>query len=356
MRLLAASAFIYFSLLATPHFEQKFPWAVIGAGPAGIVTVAVLLQNDIPGQDIVWIDQEFNVGRLGKYYGNVPSNQKAYRHTHFLHSCPLFVQSNSPSIAIMEQYNQQEEPPLQLLVNALADITYYLKPKVTSHQGSVRELLWKNDCWQLSCEKTTLYAQKVILASGSHPKRMDYEGPTEIPLDAALDKNILAKQIEADDVVAVIGSAHSALLILKYLAELQVKKVVHIYSKPPSYGTYGGLEGVTARWAKEVWEHNLPAHFERAIYNPITVNESIKQATKIVYAYGYEPNQIPVNGSSHLPFDCNTGVIMPYLYGIGIAFPKKHTTIEGNAVDLIGINSFMAYAQELIPKWMKQNR
>jgi malic enzyme len=51
-------------------------WVVVGAGPAGIATVGVLLDLGIDPQGIVWLDPEFNVGRMGAYYQNVPGNSR----------------------------------------------------------------------------------------------------------------------------------------------------------------------------------------------------------------------------------------------------------------------------------------
>lgn len=36
--------------------KDKFRWAVIGAGPAGIATVGLLLDNNVDAKDILWID------------------------------------------------------------------------------------------------------------------------------------------------------------------------------------------------------------------------------------------------------------------------------------------------------------
>ena len=79
--------------------QADVQWAVIGAGGAGIIVVGLLLDLGISPQQIAWIDPEFNVGRLGKYYTNVPANVKAKTFVNFLSSCKTFRECQSDAIA-----------------------------------------------------------------------------------------------------------------------------------------------------------------------------------------------------------------------------------------------------------------
>lgn len=50
--------------------EKKYEAVVVGAGPAGVAVVGNLLeQKKAP---ILWVDHEFQGGRLNKYYREVP--------------------------------------------------------------------------------------------------------------------------------------------------------------------------------------------------------------------------------------------------------------------------------------------
>ena len=62
-----------------------------------------------------------------------------------------------------------------------------------------------------------------------HPKKLDYDCKHEIPLDIALDKSALAQCITQQDTVAVVGSAQSAILLLKYLTELHCGRIINFY-------------------------------------------------------------------------------------------------------------------------------
>lgn len=343
-----------FTLIVSTGFTQcnNYLWAVVGAGPAGIIAATVLLENKVPPQGIFWIDPEFKVGRLGKYYGNVPSNLKAARYSVFLESCNLFKQLQYPSFDVIRNYDQQQEPILELIISPLQDITNYLRTQVTTVEATVVKLEEAQNSWKIITNAGNYYAEKVIAATGSHPKKMLMGGPQEISLDVAIDVNKLRTLVTTDDTVLVIGSAHSALLICKYLSEIPVKKVINAYTKEPTYGMYGGLEGITARWTKEIVETKRAINVERILFDEQSINTIAQTATKIIYAFGFERNHIPIYGTSNIEFDYKTGVINHNLFGIGIAFPEGYSTQDGNTVNLIGVNSFMKYAREHIPLWI----
>lgn len=334
--------------------QNSYPWAVIGAGPAGIISVAVLIDNGVIPQDIIWIDPEFKVGRMGKYYGNVPSNLKACRYTFFLQSCDLFKKIQSESFERIKCFDQQQEPLLQLIIDPLQDITSYLRSLVTTYCGNVQKVAQKNDVWALHLTNYTITARKVILAIGAYPKTFDYRNIQEIPLDIALDENKLKLLVTEDDKIIVVGSAHSALLIVKYLSEMNVKSVLNIYSKAPKYGMYGGLEGITAYWTKEILEKKPPANVTRILFSEKIIEKYQKDYNKITYAHGYQRHPLIINELNEICFDNISGKILPNLYGIGIAFPEKYITSEGETVSLIGVNSFMSYAKKLVPLWIKE--
>lgn len=344
---------IFVLLIFTLKATSCYQWTVIGAGPAGIISVTELLENGVAPQEIIWIDPEFKVGRLGKFYGNVPSNQMAHRFTKFLTSSQIFKNISSNAIEKIKQYDQQQEPQLQLLVDALQDITDYLQQQVSCYKTTVQELRQKNEAWEVLLPNKKIISEKVILAHGSHPKNDLAYREKQIPLDSALDESKLRKLISKNDRILVIGSAHSALLIVKYLSELPVKQVISLYTSTPSYGRSGGLEGITARWTKNVLEKNPPKNLLRARYAKESFDSYAKEVDKIIFAHGYEKNQMIINGTELADYDVKTGVITKGLFGIGIAFPQLGKNKEGKTIPLIGVNSFMERAKKLIPEWIK---
>src|SRR5947207_10028713 len=83
---------------ATKNQPQCYEWAIVGAGFAGITALAVLLDAGIDPSTVVWIDPEFNVGRVGKYYREVPGNIQTQHLIEYVEECPGFQDIDSPSL------------------------------------------------------------------------------------------------------------------------------------------------------------------------------------------------------------------------------------------------------------------
>lgn len=343
-------------------------WAVVGAGPAGIITVGLLRDLGISDDQIAWIDPEFNVGRLGEYYTNVPSNTKTKLFVNFIKACRTFQECKSEHIEKLYSYDQEIEYPLQIIVDPLRDITAYMRSKVTSVQDTIQSLYFENDQWHITTPSNLhLVANHVVLATGSHPRSLEYECHHEIALDVALNKCALAQVVNAEDCLAVIGSSHSAILVLKFLSELPVKRIINFYKNPLQYsvdmGTWtlhgaNGLKGIAAQWAQEILEKSPPANLVR-LYNCKEARDAwLCTCNKIVYAVGFERNDLPlINGTANeIAYDDDSGVIAPRLFGIGIAFPERYTDPLGNVEHRVGLNSFMEYAQRVVPQWLMKER
>ncbi len=336
-------------------------WCVVGAGPAGIVVVGLLLDLGIPKKDIVWVDPEFNVGRIGHYYQTVPGNTKTSLYIDFIQACKAFQECAPHAVQELYNYNLVKEYPLSIIVKPLQDITNCMRFKVTSHQTLLTGLEYSADTWHIElADGKEFDAQRVVLATGAHPRSLQYqECAEEIPLDYALNKDLLGQLVNPEDTVAVIGSAHSAVLVLKFLSELPVSRIINFYKKPFVYTqdmggwllySSSGLKGIAAEWAKNVLEKNPPCNLAR-IYNSEKARKAwLPLCTKIIYAAGYERNPIP-GCNPDMEYNTQTGFIAPGLFGIGIAFPEVIVDQAGNTEYKIGLNSFMQHALDMLPVW-----
>lgn len=343
-------------------------WAVVGAGPAGIAVVGLLMDSGVPGKYIHWIDTEFNVGRLGKYYENVPGNARVNQYIAFLKACKTFGEVQTPSIDALMQMPGDATPALHVIIDPLKDITNYLRTRVMDVQDQIVSLDFKDTHWNIGFAHKIIASDHVVLATGSHPRPcpITSAGAQIIPLDMALDKNILAKCIAPTDTVMVVGSAHSALLIVRYLTEMAVNKIVNIYKHPIVYPTptsagviwpEAGLKGELAKWTQTVLAHNPPANLVRAEYSEQMMDEWLPKCTKIIYAGGFDRNELPpINGDLNVyaKYDTSNGVIGPRLFGVGIAFPEKIVDAAGHAQYMVGLPFFMPYIQRIMPEWMKK--
>ena len=344
-------------------------WTVIGGGPAGIVIVGLLLDLGVAPQEVVWVDPEFNVGRLGQYYETVPGNTKTKLYIDFMNSCKTFLASGSPAIAALHDYESALEYPLSIIVKPLQDVTVYMRTLVQSHKTIVTGLESStNDQWHLElADGTEFDSTCVVFATGSHPQSLNYACANEISLDCALNKKFLARYVTPEDTIAVVGSAHSAVLAMKFLSELPVGRIINFYKKPLTYtqdmGNWqiyssSGLKGVAAEWAKNVLEKNPPANLIRLFNHQANRDAWLPICTKIIYAAGYERNTLPAINNVENPtveYDTHTGRIAPGLFGIGIAFPEVIIDQAGNEEHKVGLNSFMNHALEMLPLWL-QNR
>lgn len=336
---------------------------IVGMGVAGLSAACITREAGIPYAQIAVIDPEFNVGRLGKYYTTVPANTKTKGFIKFLNSCKTFQECRCPAFDALQKYDQETEYELKIIVDPLQCVSNYLYAKTHAIKGSLECLYFENDLWHLIANKKHITAKFVILATGSHPRVLDYDCKDVIPLDMALDLSQLKRAVDPQDTVVVVGSAHSAILLLKFLSELNVKKIINLYNQPIKYaldmGTWTlydntGIRGIAATWAKEVLEKNPPQNLER--YENTESNRKKAFAhkhTKVIYACGFERNSLPyLKENPTYTYNETTGVIAPRLFGIGIAFPDKYTDPLGNIEYNIGLFSFMLFAQKMIPTWL----
>lgn len=338
-----------------PTYKADMQWAVVGAGPAGIMSVGLLMDLGINAQDIVWIDPEFNVGRIGKYYQHVPANASTRIFFDFLNACKTFRMCASEAIDTLLFSDLESFQPLEIVVKPLQVITDHLCGRVLKKQKHLTSLSFKNDVWEIGTDGENITSAHVILAIGSRPKSLHYEECLqELPLDLAIDRSTLATLVTPTDTVAVIGSAHSAILILKFLSELSVARILNFYIHQPEFHhPEYSLGGLTATWAKEVLLAAPPGNLLRVFNTKEARKAWLPLCTKIIYAAGYERNDIPpINGTTQIIYDDSSGVIAPRLFGIGIAFPEKYIDDSGMSVAKIGLSNFMEYALRVMPQWI----
>lgn len=359
---------IIFSLLFLIYSgacAQNIAWTVIGAGPAGITTIGFLLDNNVLAEDILWIDPTFTVGKLGTYE-NVPGNSTVLQYKEYLTSCKLFAEHRSPAVDCLLGMPSTNTPELRYIITPLQEITELLKQKVHTLVDEVVSLQFKDNLWHVGTKNAHVQSECVVLAIGSHPKMPAIACIDNkcIPLDQALDKSTLAKYLEPNDTIAVIGSAHSALLITRYLTELNVKEIINFYKHPIVFPTpingdlayrEAGIKGELVTWIKTVLEVNPPSNLKRIPYNPATIENDLAHCSKVIYACGFERNEFPEfnDTTSYANYHPTTGLIAPRLFGVGIAFPERKVDPLGNVEYLVGVPYFWPYLKRIAPEMVK---
>ncbi|HEV2601056.1 MAG TPA: FAD/NAD(P)-binding protein [Candidatus Babeliales bacterium] len=361
--LIAQATYSYTEAPGYTQHEVDADWLIVGAGPAGIAAIGILLDIGVPPQRLTWIDPEFNVGRMGAYYDYVTSNNATHEFIAFINACHSFQQCPAETVHKLNSLNPLAFDNLQVVIDPLRDITAYLCTQIRAIQNSMESLYFTNDNWYITtCSGESVSAHHVILATGSHPKTIDYEQHKIISLDLALNPYNLERLVTSDDIVGVVGGSHSAIMLLKFLSELPfpVKHIYNLYNSPLIYtidkGDYkinalDGLKGMTAQWAQEVLEKNPPANLTRIQSSPEALKATIELCSKIIYAIGFERNNLPEINDTTPITATEAGIIAPRLFGMGFAFPEKITTYEGKEGYRVGLRSFMDYAQRMIPVW-----
>lgn len=361
-------AFFIISILPTIPNQQSIIHsriAIIGGGTGGLTALAVMLECGVPASQIIWIDgkqeadpEAFNVGALGNFYSTVPGNSKVKRYVAFLQSCKIFDACKDESFTTLQELDPEIECDLTYIVRPLQTITNYLRTKVSTLVGRVHSLAFNNDEWHLNMGNTVVKAYMVVLATGSHPKKLSLPGLEVIPLEVALNREQLAKIVTPQDTVAIFGSSHSAILSMKFLNDLNTSKIINFYNKPyilRENGNTTGVAGVAAQFAKEVLEKKCPDCIERYEYSEQNLAAHLPRCNKVIYAIGFSQNNIEgvTTPDGIIPYDESTGTIGPRLFGIGIAFPEKIVETDGHIEPNIGIMPFMEYALKVVPSWLQ---
>lgn len=350
--------------------NYDYEWCIIGGGPAGIIIIGVLLDLGVSAESIKWIDPKFKVGRIGEFYHNVSANSINETYLKFIESCNIFKKIKSENIENLYKLKIDGYENLKIISDVLQDISDYFLKYIPHVKGFVDNLSFENNYWTIVLQENSFTSKNIILATGSSPKNLKLENENQktISLDIALDKNKLEKLVDNNDKIAVFGGAHSAVLVLKYLSEMNVNKINNFYKYPLKYcitndngvvENINGLKGVAAAWAKKFIENGLPVNLFRYKMNEENIKNYLYECNKIIYAIGYERTNV-ANGNVfyngdyfEIEFDPATGKIGPNIFGIGIAFPPEMIE-NGVKENLIGINSFMLYAQQVAPNWINK--
>ena len=362
----------------------SYQWAVIGAGPAGIACIGQLLDHSIPPAAILWLDSAFATGDFGTKWRNVSSNTTVGLFKKFYKQCKSFQYSGSDAQGRryeIEGRGDKETCLLGVAAEPLRDVTARLRTMVTSVEGQVERLEQHQQHYRIvlatsnsntaSTSSTPLLAANVILATGSQARDTPALHTTHphlsvIPLTTALDPQQLVQSIHPTDRVLIVGSSHTAVILIRTLLEqTSVQHVYNTYRDPLRYALYmedwilfddTGLKGDTARWSRE--------HLHGVHHNKLTrlysdeqqLNAILPHCNKVIYATGFERRQLTggiEDLGANFSYNPHCGIIAPGLFGCGIGFPEQKTDRYGNVEFRVGLWKFMVYIESVIPLWMK---
>ncbi|WP_454785759.1 FAD-dependent oxidoreductase [Legionella sp. WA2024007413] len=342
--------------------KKTYQWAVIGGGPSGIAAVGKLLDSGILPDHILWCDPHFKVGDFGLYWRNVSSNTKVKFFKDFLSAVQSFRYQEAPDFPL-NHLPIGETCTLSYMAEPLQWITDHFLQKVQAVKTTIHNMFLSKRVWSLCSDSETYQAKNVILATGALPSALNYPGVNVIPFEVAIDKEKLASVVQRDETYGVFGSSHSAIIILKHLVELDVKKIINFYRSPCCYAIEindwilfdnTGLKGQSAAWAREHIDGVLPPNLVRYNVSEPNIVRFLSECDQVVYAVGFEQRKSIVIGdyeySRHNPY---VGIIGPGLFGLGIAYPETRADMYGNVESQVGLWKFMVYLNKVMPIWLK---
>jgi hypothetical protein len=342
--------------------QTVFDWAVIGAGPAGIAAVGRLIDNGIKPSRILWIDPDFKVGDLGRLWHPISSNTTVKLFLDFLHASPAFNYTNAPSDFVLNHLPVNETCTLNHIVEPLQWISNSLASEVHAIKSHVHHLERLNGQWEIRSEAEQWSTKKAIMATGAEPECLHYPSIKPLAFEVAIDQARLQKAIHSNQTIAVFGASHSAIMIIRNLVGLHVKKIINFYQSPLRYAMNlgdwilfdnTGLKGTTAKWAREFIDGSLPENLERYLSTPANIAHYLPECDQVIYAIGFKRrNQITVGNYERIDYNPYVGIIALDLFGLGIGYPEQKRDPFGNEESLVGMWKFMNYLNRVLPIWL----
>ncbi|KAI0998173.1 Monooxygenase [Podosphaera aphanis] len=382
---------------------QTYEAVVVGAGPAGIAAVGNLLeQNRGP---ILWVDEAFQAGRLHKCYREVPGNTRVKLFVAFADALTSFraVVDKTPgpnAYTLLKALPQDGTCHIAEAADLCLMLTNGLAASDTVHTilGTLSQATWTDSKkWNVHIDvpdrtasdalQTT--SSMLVLCTGSRPitAPLPISQIEHIPLDTALKPSLLSSTLHSDRsaVVAVIGSSHSAILVLRNLYHLAKSTHPHLrikwftrhsirYAEQREgwmLNENTGLKGEVATWAKENLEEDKLIRSDVSHYlDKIATTRSMEledykkflpSCSHVVQAIGFSPREKPRLMREGKPLDTlfnhdlqifeAAGKKVEGLYGAGIAWPERVTDPEGNVSLDVGMWKFMKSLKKAVPTW-----
>lgn len=343
--------------------QNLFQWAIIGAGPAGIAALGKLLDHGIAADKILWLDPEFKVGDLGRFWQQVNSNTTVHLFSQFLLESSAFNYHTAAKHFKLSHLPPQDTCPLSTMVEPLQWISDHLREVVNAQTVMIHRIMLNQNTWTLESDSATYTAQNVILAIGSEPETLTYAGLETIPFTTAIDQQRLSSVMDVNQTIAVFGSSHSAMIILEHLVNMGVKKIINFYRSPTRYAIpmdnwtlfdNTGLKGHTAAWTRQHIDGTLPSNLIRYLAHEENIKNHLPQCDKVIYAVGFKRRtSLTIAGYEYHHYNPHVGIIGPGLFGFGIAYPEIKPDVMGCLEAQVGLWKFMLYLNKVLPIWLK---
>lgn len=144
--------------------SMQYAAVVAGAGPAGLAVVGNLLENNIGGK-VLWVDPDFQGGRLGRNWREVPSNTKAGLFVDYAKGTNAFRhvlqgQAEPGAVAKLEQLPQDKGCSINNVADMVVELTGGVRKlnEVDTREGKVSGASWNSKVGGRRADIMTLLA------------------------------------------------------------------------------------------------------------------------------------------------------------------------------------------------------
>lgn len=325
------------------------PITLIGFGVAGQLLLSHILEI-VPAYKVTVIDPDFIGGSLVREYGAIQTNTTIEQKVLSLSTMPSVWSETTASLK--NRGNQDECLLISDLANDIRKVGHSLINKCIQLYGEVRELSWSphEKKWSLYFKDLGhIHTTDIVcICTGMIPRQEDYTIPT-IPLHIALDPNILSRTIVPGNTVAVLGSSHSATLILKHLNTIKGISTICFYrgSKPFKFtrdGQYGGIKQESEKIADSILRGEYKNLTLCSLNDTRETIRGFRSCDWIIQATGFKAN-IPLITQNktdvNVEWNPATGLCdIPQIQTFGACVPNT-TEIKGVKYPDISVGSFV---------------
>jgi len=321
-----------------------YEYAIIGYGVTGMIVLAILHTNSINLSKVCVIDPYFDGGALMRDYGNVISNTPFTK-------CINALRLIKPDYTIPEEYKIYDESKttaLYVLANILKDFTKNALSQVDTIEDYVTYIK-KDSAWTIQTRRKEITSNIIFLCQGSQQKVLEC-GIQSIPIQIALNKDLLSRYVKPTDKVVIFGTSHSGCLVLENLNKLNIQTTAIFKHKEPFLfakdGEYDGIKEEAERIANSIINNE---YTNLTLVNSSKIDimlKSLRKCNWVIYSIGFEPKTISSN-IDLIKYDNTSGKILETdnAYGFGIAYPSLAP--DSVHVD-VGIISFVEHIQKQI--------
>mmetsp|Transcript_106215 Transcript_106215/g.298660 ORF Transcript_106215/g.298660 Transcript_106215/m.298660 type:complete len:384 (+) Transcript_106215:70-1221(+) len=351
---------------------QPSDWLIVGAGPCGIISAAVLARR---GKQVAWVDSDFTaVGRLGRCYQKVPGNTKVGRLLEAFRDLPALrfaegqARRRAEGIPILSEVDPEDTCELSLCVHALADGSSALLDTDGIHgvQGVVvgldggTNLPWKASVETPEGGVLSLSAKNVLLCTGGVPRMPPPTLRSEVEVlqhDDVVAPDTLADLVRRRPALlqmrwGIVGGSHSGMLAAMNLSEMGATDISVFCSRelrwaePRDDGRWIKFDGSGLKGRVAAWARNLP---ESVRLRGRWSEDDAGALDVLVHCTGFSRAPVPpvaFDGTDtpvmERAYDRTCGAIdgLQRLYGAGLGFMQEYEDPEGHVETRVGFVPF----------------